>query len=114
MLWEISWNLIFTMIFMVMIAVLFIKQIQAREIANAAAKRLCQQQQVAFLDGTVSFQKIWPRFDKRSGNIKLQRYYAFDYLPSMIDDIISSRKTGFIVMIGDKVESIGFIPEVQN
>ena len=111
--WELSWDIFFALRLLFSGGILFLRQIKAREVANEAVKRLCRQQQVAFLDGTVSFQKLWPRRD-RDGRMKLQRYYAFDYLPPMIDDIESSRKTGFIVLLGDKVESVGFAPEIVN
>lgn len=111
--WEFTWEMLFSLLLMIAGVALFLKQIEAREVANEAAKRLCRQQQVAFLDGTVSFQKLWPRRAK-NGRLLMQRFYAFDYLPPMIDDIESSRKTGFIVLLGDKVESIGFTPEIMN
>jgi len=111
--WELSWELLIYLLLFVVTAVLFLNQINARELANEAAMRLCRQQQVAFLDGTVSFQKLWPRRNKQ-GRIQLQRFYAFDYLPPLIDDIESARKTGFIVLLGNKIEAVGFTPEHMN
>ncbi len=111
--WELSWEILLYLLLGLIAAVLFIRQIQARELANEAAMRLCRQQQVAFLDGTVSFQKLWPR-RAPNGRIKLQRYYSFDYLPAVSEDIESARKTGFIVLLGDKIESVGFTPEQMN
>ena len=111
--WELSWEILIYLLLMVVGAVLFLNQIKARELANEAAMRLCRQQHVAFLDGTVSFQKLWPRRDK-TGRLKLQRYYSFDYLPPVSDDIESARKTGFIVLLGDKIEAAGFAPELMN
>lgn len=108
-----NWEPLFYLILLIGTALLFLNQIRAREVANEAAKRVCRQQQVEFLDGTVSFQKLWPRRDKM-GRMKLQRYYAFDYMPPVIDDIETSRRTGFIVLLGQKLESIGFAPENLN
>jgi len=111
--WELSWELFFYILILFAGGVLFLNQIKAREVANQTAIRLCRQQNVAFLDGTVSFQKLWPRRN-RLGRLKLQRYYAFDYLPEISEDIETARKTGFIVLLGDKVEATGFASEVLN
>ena len=81
-------------------------QARARVEANRVAMQLCLQQNVQFLDGTVVFQKLWPKRDDK-GQMNIQRYYAFDYLPQVSETIEESRKTGFIVLHGPRVIAVG-------
>jgi hypothetical protein len=88
------------------LAFLWWDQARVRVLANQVALQVCNQQGVQFLDGTVVFQKLWPKRDDM-GRINFQRYYAFDYLPAVSESVEESRKTGFIVLHGTRVISVG-------
>ena len=80
----------------------------ARERANRAALDACERMQLQFLDGTVAFARLGlTRGD--GGRIALRRTYVFDYTATSIE-----RRQGFVVLVGNRVESIGFEPELQR
>ena len=87
-------------------AFLWWDQARVRIEANRIAIQVCRQQNVQFLDGTVVFQKLWPKRDER-GHMNMQRYYAFDYMPEVSETVEDSRKTGFIVLHGTRVIAVG-------
>lgn len=78
----------------------------ARERANRAALEACARMHLQFLDGTVAFARLGIARNHR-GHISLRRTYVFDYTATSIE-----RRQGFVVLLGDQVESLGFEPEV--
>ena len=80
----------------------------ARERANRAALEACERMQLQFLDGTVAFARLGlTRGD--AGRIALRRTYVFDYTATSIE-----RRQGFVVLVGNRVESIGFESEPKQ
>ncbi len=80
----------------------------ARERANRAALEACARMQLQFLDGTVAFARLGVARNER-GHICLRRTYIFDYTATSIE-----RRQGFVVLLGTRVESIGFEPDDQQ
>jgi hypothetical protein len=79
----------------------------ARERANRAAIDACTRMNLQFLDGTVAFARLGVgRSD--GGKLRLRRTYVFDYTATSIE-----RRQGFVVLLGLRVESIGFEPDPQ-
>ncbi|MGC3982717.1 MAG: DUF3301 domain-containing protein [Steroidobacteraceae bacterium] len=77
----------------------------ARERANRAAMQACGRMNLQFLDGTVAFTRLGlARNDQ--GRITLRRTYVFDYTATSIE-----RRQGFVVLLGHRIESIGFESE---
>jgi hypothetical protein len=75
--------------------------LRVREVANAAAIEACKRLGLQFLDGTVAFTRLRPVRD--AGQLRLRRTYIFDYTAHSID-----RLQGFVVVLGMRVESVGF------
>ncbi|MEQ1581060.1 MAG: DUF3301 domain-containing protein [Steroidobacteraceae bacterium] len=73
-----------------------------REQANKAAMQACEELRLQFLDGTVAFARLWPARGY-TGRMTLRRTYVFDYTTDSV-----ARRQGFIVLLGTKVESVGF------
>jgi hypothetical protein len=80
----------------------------ARERANRAAVEACARMHLQFLDGTVAFARLGIARNHR-GRISLRRTYVFDYTATSIE-----RRQGFIVLLGDQIESLGFEPDVAR
>ena len=104
--WQSNLQYLFYILLFAGLAWLWWDQARVRVLANQVAMQLCRQQQVQFLDGTVVFQKLWPKRNQK-GLVSFQRYYAFDYLPAVSETVEDSRKTGFIVMHGTTVIAVG-------
>ena len=73
-----------------------------RERANRAAMEACEELRLQFLDGTVAFARLWP-VRGYGGRLTLRRTYVFDYTADSV-----ARRQGFVVLLGTKVESVGF------
>lgn len=79
--------------------------LSARERANRAAIEACGRMHLQFLDGTVAFARL--RLSRNDhGTLALRRTYVFDYTATSIE-----RRQGFVVLLGTRVESIGFEPD---
>lgn len=82
--------------------------LSARERANRAALEACQRMHLQFLDGTVAFARLGvARGDQ--GRLTLRRTYVFDYTATSIE-----RRQGFVVLLGTRIESLGFEPDAQH
>lgn len=80
----------------------------AREAANRAATEACKTLGLQFLDGTVAFARL--AFKRgSSGRVQLQRTYVFDYTANSIE-----RRQGFVVLLGTRVESVGYAQEANQ
>lgn len=79
--------------------------LRAREQANLIAIETCKSMNVQFLDGTVAFSSMRPARDA-SGDWSWRRSYVFDYT----DDGMA-RHQGFVVLLGNAVETVGLAPE---
>jgi len=80
----------------------------ARERANFAAQGACERMGLQFLDGTVAFARISLSRDA-AGRLCLRRTYIFDYTAGSVD-----RLQGFVLLLGKRVESIGFASEAHT
>jgi hypothetical protein len=78
--------------------------VEARDRANAAAHRACEDAGVQLLDGTVSFQRMRPTRDA-AGRLAFRRTYVFDYT-----DDGHTRRQGFVAMHGHEIEVVGLGP----
>ena len=72
-----------------------------REAANAAALDACGQLGLQLLDGTVAFAGL--SLTRVVGRVALRRTYVFDYTANSIE-----RRQGFVVLLGRRVESVGY------
>jgi hypothetical protein len=75
----------------------------ARERANTAAMEACQRLSLQFLDGTVAFARL--TFVRERGQLAVRRTYVFDYTANSIE-----RRQGFVILVGRRVESMGYAP----
>lgn len=75
--------------------------LRARENALHAARELCQLQQLQLLDATVTLQRLHLR-RADTGWLRLQRTFLFSY-----SDTGENRRTGFILMTGNRIEQVG-------
>ena len=73
-----------------------------RERANFAAQSACERAQLQFLDGTVAFARLSIARNEY-GRLTFRRTYVFDYTAGT-----PARLQGFIVLLGHRVEAIGF------
>jgi hypothetical protein len=73
----------------------------AREAATRAAMNLCQQQGYQFLDGSVALSGTG-LVRSRVSLLSVRRVFQFTYSPEG-----ATRHTGFVIMIGRQVDSIG-------
>lgn len=75
--------------------------LRANEFATRSAKQTCQGQNLQFLDGTVALQSV-RLFRCHTGHLCLKRTFQFEYSSDY-----NSRMTGFIIMAGSQIESMG-------
>lgn len=98
---ELSWSLLLALMAFTACAVFWQDALGTRERANDAARETCSATGAALLDGTVVFRslKIARGVD---GRLAFERTYLFEYT---LDG--ETRRQGFIVMFGRRVDSIG-------
>lgn len=75
--------------------------LRARETALQVARDTCTQQQLQLLDATVTLQRLNLR-RLESGRLALLRTFLFSY-----SDTGDNRRTGFILMAGNRIEQVG-------
>lgn len=96
-----SLNLLLVLILFVAGVWFWHRSLSARERANRAAMQACERMGLQFLDGTVAFAAL--KLARVEGRLRLRRTYVFDYTAASIE-----RRQGFVVMLADGVETIGF------
>jgi hypothetical protein len=105
---ELGWGLLALICLTAMAAWFWQDSLAARERANAAAVDACERLALQFLDGTVAFARL--SFTRvPGGRLGLRRTYIFDYTANSIE-----RRQGFVVLLGRRVESVGFAPGDEN
>lgn len=77
---------------------------RAREAANRLAADACRRRSLQLLDGTVALSGLRPRLAE--GGLRLQRTYVFDFTADGV-----SRASGFIIMLGRRMQHIGLDDE---
>jgi len=98
---ELTWGLLLLLVAGTAFAVFWHNALGSRERANDAARETCTVTGGILLDGTVVFRSLRVvRGDE--GRPALERTYVFDYSPDG-----HSRRQGFVVVQGQRVESIG-------
>jgi Protein of unknown function (DUF3301) len=97
-----TWGMLVGLIFGAFVAWFWHDSLGVRERANQAAMEACEKLQLQFLDGTVAFARMWPTRG-HSGRMTLRRTYVFDYTADSV-----ARRQGFVVLLGTRVESVGF------
>ena len=103
---QLSWSTLALMCLAAAGAWFWQDSLAARERANAAAIEACQRLGLQFLDGTAAFARL--SFTRVMGRLTLQRTYVFDYTANSIE-----RRQGFIVLVGQRVESIGYASDEE-
>ena len=98
---EVSWSLLLLCIAFSGFALFWHDALGARERANAAARETCAATGGMLLDGTVAFRSI-KVVRGVGGRLAFERTYVFDYT---LDG--NTRQQGFVVMFGQRVETIG-------
>lgn len=95
-------------IILILAAVFFVNSIKARELATDAAKILCTQSGVQFLDGTVALTELRP-VRPNNGKFRLSRYYQFDYSEDGYN-----RRHGEVAMIGTIIRHCSLYPTLNR
>jgi hypothetical protein len=98
---ELTWSLLLGLIAFGAVAVFWHDALGTRERANDAARETCTSTGAALLDGTVAFRSL-KVVRGVGGRLAFERTYVFDYT---LDG--QTRRQGFIVMFGRRVDSIG-------
>ncbi len=84
-----------------LLAWLWQSSLLAREAAVRAARDVCRQQQLQFLDGSVAL-KRFTLARLPNGRLALRRTFLFAYSEDGL-----GRQTGFVIMLGNHVEQVG-------
>ena len=98
---ELSWSLLLLCIVFSGFVLFWHDALGARERANDAARETCVATGGVLLDGTVAFQSL-KVVRGVGGRLAFERTYLFDYT---LDG--NTRQQGFVVMFGQRVETIG-------
>lgn len=101
---QLTWSLLLALLAFGAFAVFWHDALGTRERANEAARETCASTGATLLDGTVVFRSI--KVERGvGGRLAFERTYVFDYT---FDG--HTRRQGFIVMFGRRVDSIGLDP----
>ena len=95
-------------IFLILVVMFFVSSIKTRELATDAAKILCNQSGVQFLDGTVALTELRPT-RSNGGKINFYRYYQFDYSEDGYN-----RRHGEVTMIGSIIKHCSLYPTLNR
>ena len=91
-------------VILVCVALLWLEGMRAREIAGLAARAACKNDDVQFLDETVSFASI--RFARdRLGRLTTRRAYQFEF-----SDTGDNRLEGRVELLGRRVDTLYMDP----
>lgn len=103
-----SWTLLATILLAAFAGWFWFDSLKQRERANVAAQEACERANLQFLDGTVAFARLH-LWRPGGGWLGLRRTYVFDYTARSIE-----RQQGFVVIAGDRVETVGFAHAPQS
>jgi hypothetical protein len=98
---QLSWSLLLLCIAFTGFVLFWHDALGARDRANAAARETCVATGGALLDGTVAFRSL-KLVRGVGGRLAFERTYLFDYT---LDG--NTRRQGFVVMFGQRVDTIG-------
>lgn len=99
-----DWNSLIILALLAMLGWFWFDSLRALEIAREAGRRTCEHTGVQFLDDTVARLSISLVRDS-SGRRTLRRIYRFEF-----SETGNSRLEGYLIMVGNKVESITMEP----
>ena len=85
---------------------LWLDSLKAREIGIKAAKKVCAEENLQFLDDTVLIRSLRLARDD-DGQLKLRRVYAFEY-----SDTGDNRRPGSVTLLGQRVELLRVRPQL--
>lgn len=85
---------------------LWLDSLKAREIGIKAAKSVCAEENLQFLDDTVLIRSLRLARDD-DGQLKLRRIYAFEY-----SDTGDNRRAGSVTLLGEQVELLHVRPQL--
>ena len=88
----------------VLLVVLWVDSLRARERAVAAGRSACERYGLQFLDDTVSFARLRLARDGE-GRVKLRRTYTFEF-----SDTGNNRRHGAIALLGGELEDLQLEP----
>ncbi len=94
-------SILLLLLLLALVVLLWQSNMSARETATSAARDTCSRQQLQLLDGTVELQRMRP-IRSETGTLVFRRVFQFSYSP---DGTI--RQSGFVIMLGNQIESIG-------
>lgn len=103
---QLTWGTLILVLVCALVVWFWRDSLLVRDRANMAAIEACAQLALQFLDGTVAFSKL--RLVRDAGQLKLRRTYVFDYTAHSIE-----RLQGFVVLLGTRIESVGFARDVN-
>lgn len=98
---ELSFSLLVFLLAFAALAAFWHDALGARERANEAARETCGQTGAALLDDTVAFRRL-KVVRGLGGRLAFERTYVFEYTYDG-----DTRLQGFVVVFGQKVESVG-------
>lgn len=99
-----SWESLLAALVLAALAGFWHSSLAARERANRAAMETCAGAGVQMLDGTVSIHRLSLVRDSHAP-VAWRRSYVFDYTEDGF-----SRCRGFVVLTGDRVDTVGLGP----
>jgi hypothetical protein len=101
-----TWSLLIAVASLAVLGLFWHSSLAARERANRVAQETCDGAGVQMLDGTVAIHRL--RI-VRGGDAPLawHRTYFFDYTADGY-----ARQRGFVVMTGDRVDTVGLAPRL--
>lgn len=90
-------NGLWPIIFIGLLAWLWLDSARAREMATEIARSMCRKRGLQFLDDTVNQQRVGLRWT--NNGLRIRRMYAFDFsLEGM------GRRSGWLILLGTRVE----------
>src|SRR4051794_23310618 len=91
---------ILALMFVVCVGALVWRNLEAREIANAAIREACGARGFLFLNDTVALESLWPARDN-DGRLRLRRVYSFEF-----SDTGHDRRRGIVTLIGNTIAAV--------
>ena len=99
-----TWELLLSVAALALLGLFWHSSLAAREIANRVAQETCSSAGVQMLDGTVSIHRL-RLVRSQDQPLAWHRTYVFDYTADGY-----ARERGFIVLTGDRVDTVGLGP----
>lgn len=108
MFWNLTPSGLLALAVLGLVALLWYRNLQARELAVRIARETCRQQGLQLLDATVALQRFALHRDV-NGRLALERTYRFEYTEDSFN-----RQQGFVVLQGTRLEAVGLAPRLED